>query len=71
MTRSTIPLSRPYLVGRIERETVGVAGPIVPWDLPLQMTTWKVAPALAAGCTMAEAVRALLAGATTPHASCT
>jgi acyl-CoA reductase-like NAD-dependent aldehyde dehydrogenase len=29
---------------------VGVAGQIVPWNYPLMMATWKLAPALAAGC---------------------
>jgi acyl-CoA reductase-like NAD-dependent aldehyde dehydrogenase len=32
------------------KEPVGVAGQIVPWNYPLQMATWKLAPALAAGC---------------------
>ncbi|HEU5279560.1 MAG TPA: aldehyde dehydrogenase family protein [Gaiellaceae bacterium] len=32
------------------KEPVGVAGQIVPWNYPLMMTTWKIAPALAAGC---------------------
>ncbi len=31
---------------------VGVAGAIIPWNYPLLMAAWKVAPALAAGCTM-------------------
>jgi aldehyde dehydrogenase (NAD+) len=31
---------------------VGVVGAIVPWNVPLQMLTWKLAPALAAGCTV-------------------
>src|SRR6266566_980550 len=34
------------------REPVGVAGQIVPWNYPLLMATWKLAPALAAGCTV-------------------
>jgi acyl-CoA reductase-like NAD-dependent aldehyde dehydrogenase len=34
------------------KEPVGVAGQIVPWNYPLMMTTWKLAPALAAGCTL-------------------
>ena len=34
------------------REPVGVAAQIVPWNYPLLMTTWKLAPALAAGCTV-------------------
>lgn len=33
------------------REPVGVAGLIVPWNGPLLMAAWKLAPALAAGCT--------------------
>src|SRR5256885_2819286 len=32
------------------KEPVGVVGQIVPWTCPLMMTTWKLAPALAAGC---------------------
>jgi betaine-aldehyde dehydrogenase len=32
-------------------EPIGVAAQIVPWNYPLLMATWKVAPALAAGCT--------------------
>ncbi|HSL65382.1 MAG TPA: aldehyde dehydrogenase family protein [Gaiellaceae bacterium] len=32
------------------KEPVGVAGQIVPWNYPLSMSTWKLAPALAAGC---------------------
>ncbi len=32
------------------KEPVGVAGQIVPWNYPLNMATWKLAPALAAGC---------------------
>src|SRR5437773_11877922 len=34
------------------KDPVGVAGQIVPWNYPLMMTTWKLAPALAAGCTI-------------------
>ena len=34
------------------REPVGVVGAIIPWNYPLMMAIWKVAPALAAGCTM-------------------
>lgn len=49
----TIPLSRPgewhaYTV----REPVGVVGQIVPWNAPLMLTVQKLAPALAAGCTI-------------------
>ncbi len=34
------------------REPLGVAGAVIPWNYPLLMAAWKVAPALAAGCTM-------------------
>src|SRR5262245_871338 len=34
------------------REPVGVAGLIVPWNYPLMLAAWKLAPALAAGCTV-------------------
>lgn len=35
-----------------ERTPVGIAGCISPWNLPLYLFTWKIAPALAAGCTV-------------------
>ncbi len=34
------------------REPVGVVGAIVPWNTPFMITMWKLAPALAAGCTL-------------------
>jgi len=34
------------------REPIGVAGQIVPWNYPLLMATWKMAPAICAGCTV-------------------
>jgi len=33
------------------KEPIGVAGLIIPWNYPLLMAAWKLAPALAAGCT--------------------
>src|SRR5580693_5460656 len=33
------------------KEPMGVAGQIIPWNYPLTMAAWKLAPALAAGCT--------------------
>jgi betaine-aldehyde dehydrogenase len=33
------------------REPLGVAGQIIPWNYPLMMAAWKLAPALCAGCT--------------------
>src|SRR5580698_1552790 len=35
----------------VAREPVGVVAQIVPWNFPLAMAAWKIAPALAAGCT--------------------
>ncbi|AOF94392.1 aldehyde dehydrogenase family protein [Sinorhizobium sp. RAC02] len=37
---------------RLRQEPAGVASLIVPWNFPLVTTSWKVAPALAAGCTV-------------------
>ena len=34
------------------REPVGVVGAIVPWNVPLMIAMWKIAPALATGCTI-------------------
>jgi p-cumic aldehyde dehydrogenase len=34
------------------RQPIGVVGAVVPWNYPLAMAAWKIAPALAAGCTM-------------------
>jgi betaine-aldehyde dehydrogenase len=34
------------------REPIGVAGQIIPWNYPLLMAAWKLAPAICAGCTM-------------------
>ena len=50
---STLPISVPgdYLAYTV-REPVGVIGQIIPWNFPLLMAAWKLAPALAAGCTM-------------------
>ena len=48
----TIPLGEPRFSSRVVREPLGVVGAITPWNYPLLMVSWKVAPALAAGCTM-------------------
>jgi betaine-aldehyde dehydrogenase len=39
-------------MAKVVREPVGVAVAIIPWNYPLLMASWKIAPALAAGCTM-------------------
>ena len=48
----TIPVSVPDMLCYTRKEPVGVCGQIVPWNFPLLMACWKVAPALAAGCTI-------------------
>ena len=51
---NTINISVPYMPGAnfhsyTLREPVGVVGQIIPWNFPLLMAAWKLAPALAAG----------------------
>jgi aldehyde dehydrogenase (NAD+) len=46
-----VPIS-PSALNYILREPVGVVVAIVPWNFPLMNTMWKIAPALACGCTM-------------------
>ncbi|XDB00356.1 aldehyde dehydrogenase family protein (plasmid) [Sulfitobacter sp. LCG007] len=53
LTGKTVPVSSPgewhaYTL----RDPIGVVAQIVPWNGPLMMAVWKVAPALAAGCTI-------------------
>jgi (Z)-2-((N-methylformamido)methylene)-5-hydroxybutyrolactone dehydrogenase len=47
----TIPTHNPDFFVYTRREPIGVVGAIVPWNSPLLLLTWKLAPALAAGCT--------------------
>lgn len=47
----TIPLNGPYFC-YTRHEPVGVVGQIIPWNFPLLMQAWKLAPALAAGNTV-------------------
>src|SRR5271165_37576 len=54
---NTINISVPYMPGAnfhcyTLREPVGVVGQIIPWNFPLLMAAWKLAPALATGCTV-------------------
>src|SRR5687767_2624568 len=46
---ATIPVSASGMMNYTVREPVGVCGLIVPWNYPLLMASWKIAPALAAG----------------------
>jgi len=51
---NTIPISIPgakYFAYTL-RDPVGVVGQIIPWNFPLIMAAWKLAPALAVGCTV-------------------
>ncbi|MBI6898330.1 aldehyde dehydrogenase family protein [Pseudomonas putida] len=47
-----VPLAAPGFTARTRLEPVGVVGLIVPWNFPLVTSAWKLAPALAAGCTV-------------------
>jgi phenylacetaldehyde dehydrogenase len=54
---NTLSISVPYMPGAnfhsyTLREPVGVVGQIIPWNFPLLMAAWKLAPALASGCTV-------------------
>ncbi|KAJ2950134.1 hypothetical protein O0L34_g11484 [Tuta absoluta] len=51
ITGSTIPADGDVLSFTM-KEPVGVCAQIIPWNYPIVMLTWKVAPALAAGCTI-------------------
>ena len=45
---SVVPVEQGFL-NYVLREPVGVVGQVVPWNFPLMFTSWKMAPALAAG----------------------
>jgi acyl-CoA reductase-like NAD-dependent aldehyde dehydrogenase len=49
---AVLPVTAPQMLCYTRREPVGVCGQIVPWNFPLLMAAWKIAPALAAGCTI-------------------
>jgi len=51
ITGDTLPVEGPFFCYTL-REPVGVVGAIVPWNFPLNIASWKFAPALAAGCTI-------------------
>jgi gamma-glutamyl-gamma-aminobutyraldehyde dehydrogenase len=46
------PWTAPDALALVSREPAGVVGAVVPWNFPLTLASWKVAPALAAGCTV-------------------
>jgi aldehyde dehydrogenase (NAD+) len=49
---SVIPIDKPDTFNYTREEPIGVVVAIVPWNSPLLLTAWKLAPALAAGCTV-------------------
>jgi acyl-CoA reductase-like NAD-dependent aldehyde dehydrogenase len=49
---AVLPVAAPGMHCYTRREPVGVCAQVVPWNFPLLMSAWKVAPALAAGCTV-------------------
>ena len=49
---AVIPVDKPEMFNYTRHEPLGVVGAIVPWNSPLLLATWKMAPALAAGNTM-------------------
>ncbi|WP_335932790.1 aldehyde dehydrogenase [Streptomyces sp. PTD5-9] len=44
------PHTAPDALALVTREPAGVVGAVVPWNFPLTLAGWKIAPALAAGC---------------------
>ncbi|MBK8058978.1 MAG: aldehyde dehydrogenase [Gemmatimonadetes bacterium] len=49
---STLPLDKKGYFAYTRHEPIGVVAAITPWNSPLLLAAWKVAPALAAGCTV-------------------
>ncbi|WP_433709134.1 aldehyde dehydrogenase [Nocardia sp. CA-084685] len=49
---TVLPLDKKGYFAYTRQEPVGVVGIITPWNSPLMLLTWKLAPALAAGCTV-------------------
>jgi succinate-semialdehyde dehydrogenase/glutarate-semialdehyde dehydrogenase len=49
---STIPNEDDGFISIVEKEPVGVVGAIAPWNYPVELIGWKLAAALAAGCTI-------------------
>ncbi len=52
LTGTTVPTANPNYFVFTTREPVGVVAAVVPWNAPLILLTMKIAPALAAGCTL-------------------
>ena len=50
LSGETLPSTRPGVGVEITREPIGVVGVITPWNFPMAIPTWKIAPAIAHGC---------------------
>lgn len=48
----SVPIPGAQFTGYTLREPVGVVAAIIPWNVPMMMAAWKIAPAIAAGCTI-------------------
>ncbi|QQR39992.1 aldehyde dehydrogenase family protein [Devosia rhizoryzae] len=59
-----LPSARPGLTVEITREPVGVIGIITPWNFPIAIPSWKIAPALAYGNTVVIKPADLVPGST-------
>jgi aldehyde dehydrogenase (NAD+) len=60
----TVPSVRPGLIVEMTREPVGVIGMITPWNFPIAIPAWKIAPALAYGNTVVIKPADLVPGST-------
>jgi alpha-ketoglutaric semialdehyde dehydrogenase len=64
LSGETLPSARPGLGVEITREAVGVVGLITPWNFPIAIPAWKVAPALCFGNTVVLKPAELVPGST-------
>jgi aldehyde dehydrogenase (NAD+) len=48
---ATLPADDPRTLAMTRRHPIGVVGLVTPWNFPLAIPAWKIAPALVAGCT--------------------
>ena len=65
---SVIPLDKKGYFNFTRREPLGVVAAITPWNSPLLLTSWKIAPALAAGCTVVIKPSEFTSASTRPRA---
>jgi len=65
-----IPIDKPGMINFTREEPLGVVAAITPWNSPLMLATWKLAPALAAGTQSFGAVGILLCVGAPSLAAC-